>query len=113
MTASENGDEAVVAAALLPDARTTSYSKALHDGVVELQRCGSCGRSQAPPLPFCRNCGSDALTAVAAAGRGTVVSATRVEHRFHAVSPPPPYVVAMVELVEGPRLYGLMDPDTP
>ena len=44
-------------------------------------------------------------------GTGSVVSATRVHHRFHDVAPPLPYEVVVVELDEGPRLFGLMDHD--
>jgi len=68
-----------------------------------LQRCGACGRHQFYPRPFCVACESSDVAWVAAGGTGTVYASTTVRI---AVLPelPPPYVVALVQLDEGPLL---------
>ena len=78
-----------------------------------IQRCASCGHHQYYPRPVCLACESANLELVEVAGRGRVYSFT-VVHR--AVSPrfDPPYIVALVDLEEGPRLLThlvAIDPD--
>ncbi|ESX84835.1 Zn-ribbon domain-containing OB-fold protein [Mesorhizobium sp. LSHC412B00] len=67
------------------------------------QRCRNCGQSSLYPRPFCVSCHSDTLEWEAASGLGIVFSKTKV---WRQVLPtlPPPYVGAIVELDEGPRL---------
>ena len=98
-------------AALTPESRSEEYFLALQGGLVQLQRCVSCAAVQTPPLPFCRTCGASRVRIEVAAGTGHIISATRVYRRFHEVSPEPPYNVVLVELDEGPRLLGLIDPE--
>ena len=69
-----------------------------------LRRCDACGTVIWYPRSRCPGCGDTAVSWVPASGRGTVYSFT-VVHR----SPSPyrdavPYVVAYVELAEGPRI---------
>ena len=77
-------------------------------GVARLagSRCSSCGAVAFPPRSVCAECGGRDLTRALLAGRGAVVSAT------HVVTPPAgfdqPIVVALVDLVEGPRLFALL-----
>ena len=68
-----------------------------------IQRCRACGAHQFYPRPFCLACDSADLVWVSAAGTGTVYAMTTVHLQ---VSPEfePPYVVAIVQLDEGPRL---------
>lgn len=68
-----------------------------------IQRCQACGRHQFYPRPFCLACDSDNVIWVAAAGTGAVYALTTVRIQ---IAPPfePPYIVALVELDEGPRL---------
>ncbi len=98
-----------LASALIPESRTTDFTAALRRGTVSLQTCTACGASQAPPLPFCRACGSARLQTTDGRGTGRIVSTTRVHYRFHELTPEPPYTVVVIELDEGPRLFGLMD----
>lgn len=72
-------------------------------GELALQRCRSCGAHQFYPRPYCLACNADGLEWVAASGRARVYSQTTV----HVAAGPDfeaPYVVAVVELEEGPRL---------
>jgi len=63
-----------------------------------LQRCSACARHQHYPRPFCLACYSDDLKWVPASGQGSVYSRTTV------MVADEPYTVALVDLVEGPRI---------
>jgi uncharacterized OB-fold protein len=90
----------------MTEALATPYREGILRKELLVQRCGVCGRSQLPPLYRCAECGSDQqLNWISASGRGTVVSFTLL-HR----APGPefekrlPYIYALVELEEGPRI---------
>lgn len=85
------------------DALTAPFWEAAVRGELAIQRCGVCGAHQFYPRPFCLACDSTELMWVTAAGTGTVYSMTTVRMQ---VSPElaPPYVVAIVQLDEGPRV---------
>jgi uncharacterized OB-fold protein len=70
---------------------------------LRVQRCRRCGAHQFFARPFCLACGADDVAWVAASGLGTVYSLTTV-HRQVTPDLPAPYVNALVELDEGPRL---------
>jgi uncharacterized OB-fold protein len=68
-----------------------------------IQRCDACGQHQFYPRPFCISCNSKDVGWVEAKGTGIVYSMSTVH-----IPPSPdfeaPYVVAIVQLQEGPRL---------
>ncbi|HZP40124.1 MAG TPA: Zn-ribbon domain-containing OB-fold protein [Candidatus Binatia bacterium] len=70
-----------------------------------LQRCRDCGTTRFYPRAVCPSCLSSATEWVRARGRGTVYSFT-VTHQNQAPGfrGELPYVLAIVELDEGPRL---------
>lgn len=74
---------------------------ARHELVV--QRCTACGHHQFYPRPYCLKCQSDGVEWVKARGTGTVYSMS-VVHMAPGPGFTPPYIVAVVELEEGPRL---------
>ena len=88
-----------------PTDLTHPYWDAAAKGELHVQRCGACGHWQFYPRPFCLKCESGDMQWQRASGLGKVYTYT-VNHR----APNPfmkarlPYVVAMVELDEGPRL---------
>ena len=70
-----------------------------------LQRCTACSRYRFPPSERCAQCLSDASEWAPASGRGKVWSWIRMWQRyFPAFDDERPYVVAYIELEEGPRL---------
>lgn len=74
-------------------------------GELLLQRCAACGTLRHPPSPICPRCRSDAHAWVAANGRGTVYTFTVVRQALaKGWDARVPYVVAVVELDEGPRI---------
>jgi uncharacterized protein len=87
----------------------TAESLPFWDGLARhellVQRCGSCGRYWFPPANVCQHCWSDRYTWQQVSGRGRVHSFT-VFRRAYAteLADQLPYVVAVVELEEGPRL---------
>ena len=70
-----------------------------------MPRCNDCGKYHFYPHPLCPHCSSAKLEWVEVSGRGKLYSYT-VVHRApsKAFADEVPYVVAVVELEEGPRL---------
>ena len=71
-------------------------------GELRLQRCRACESTYFPPQPFCPRCGSADVDIVRSSGRGFLYS--YVISHLRAPGFEPPYVIAVVELEEGPRL---------
>ena len=79
-------------------------------GVLMLRRCRSCAEVLAPEAMTCAACGEADLEWTGAAGTGTLVSWTIV-HRppTPAFAGATPYLLALVELAEGPWLHARLD----
>jgi len=70
---------------------------------LRVQTCNACGNRQMPWGPCCTHCLSQDLAFVKASGRANVFSFTVVRQAIHPTfSAQVPYVVADVELEEGP-----------
>jgi uncharacterized protein len=87
------------------DEETRPFWDGCRDGVLRIKRCLSCARVFHYPRPFCPTCWSDDVEWFEASGRGTVYTYSVV----HVNDLPPwpervPYIAAIVELDEGPRL---------
>ena len=92
---------------------TRGWCEGAGRGELVLQRCTSCGLVQHKPRANCVRCLTDTIEHVVASGRGTIHTFT-VTHQN--VVPPfnaqLPYVLAYVELEEGPRvLTNIVDAD--
>jgi uncharacterized protein len=95
-------------------ALTAAYWAAARRGVILLQRCADCATVVHPPEPVCRGGTGHELRWFEASGRGRLVSFTSVEHAVHpAVRGRLPYLLALVELDEGPRLICNLAADPP
>jgi len=86
-----------------PDALTAPFWDACRRGSLEVSACSDCGRLFLPPGPCCPGCWSTDLTSRPVSGRGRVASFVVYRRTYHPAIPAP-YVVALVELDEGPRL---------
>jgi uncharacterized OB-fold protein len=88
----------------VPDEDSAPYWSAAREGKLLVQRCEACGHFQLYGRAVCTECWGD-VTWVEASGRGTVASWTVIRQNY---SRPfrdwIPYVVALVDLEEGPRL---------
>jgi len=86
----------------VPTPETAHFWEGTAQGELRLQRCRACSKPYFPPQPFCPACSGDDVEIVRASGRGTLHGYV-INHRaapgFEA-----PYVIAVVELDEGPRL---------
>jgi uncharacterized protein len=85
---------------------TERFWAALDDHVLLLQRCDACRAVIWYPRFFCPRCGSTATSWFAASGHGTIYTFTVVrKSRRAGYDTAVPYVVASVELDEGPRVF--------
>jgi uncharacterized OB-fold protein len=87
------------------DWETRAYWEGAARGELVLQRCASCGVVQHRPRAQCAKCLAPGIEHFVASGRGTVHTYT-VTHQnvLPAFAPACPYVMAYVDLAEGPRL---------
>jgi uncharacterized protein len=93
-----------------PEARP--FWDATAEGRLVLQRCAACDQVVWYPRGICPGCGSSELEWIDASGRGVVYSFT-INHRGTGpYERAGPYVLAYVELDEGPRvLTNIVDCD--
>jgi uncharacterized OB-fold protein len=72
---------------------------------LRFQKCKECGHVRWPASPICPSCHSKDTTWVVVSGKGKIYTFAVYHVAFHpAFSNELPYVVADVELEEGPRL---------
>jgi len=77
----------------------------LVDGVLRIKHCASCGRHHFYPRPFCPHCWSDQVEWFEASGDATLYTYSTVYvNDLPPFGPQVPYVAAVVELAEGPRM---------
>ena len=90
----------------LNDAATAPYWEAAARHELVLPCCGGCGLVFFPPREVCPSCWSDEIAWQQMGGGGTVWTYTEVHVAFYddTWADDVPYVVAVVELDEGPRL---------
>jgi hypothetical protein len=85
------------------DAVTAPFWAAAREKRLLLQRCRACGEYQFYPRNFCLGCDSIDVEWVQAKGTGVIYSMT--VNRIQVLPDmAPPYVVALIQLTEGPRL---------
>ena len=88
----------------IPDADSAPYWSAAHDGRLVVQRCTAVRRPQLYPRDRCLVCRGP-VEWVEASGRGTVYSFTVIRQNYaRPFRDWIPYVVALVDLEEGPRV---------
>ena len=88
-----------------PDADSQPFWDAAKEGRFLLARCGACGRAHHYPRPFCPSCWSEDVSWEQASGRATLYTHSTVY--MNDLAPfrdRLPYVAALVELEEGPRV---------
>jgi len=88
-----------------PSDQTTEFWAATAEGQLLIQRCDRCQEAIFYPRVNCTHCGATELSNEAASGRGTVYTYTVARRPTHrAFADAGPYVIAIVELEEGPHL---------
>lgn len=97
---------------ITPEARP--YWEGLKQERLMLPRCGDCGHVFWYPRVLCPRCQSRAITWVQSTGKGRLYAFEIAYQSFSkAMGVPPPYVLAMVELAEGPRMLSNLVNVTP
>ncbi len=89
-----------------PNADSRPYWDAAREGRLVVRQCRACGQRHFMPRGQCPACWSDDLEWIDCSGFGTVYSLSTV-HRaptpdFAGIAP---YVVALIDLDEGPRMF--------
>lgn len=80
------------------------YWERFDDGRFATTRCDVCGEWAWPPRGHCPLCGSAAVAWTDLSGDGTVYSKTVVRRGQGEWADQVPYVVAVIELTEGPHV---------
>lgn len=89
----------------VPTTETQEFWAAAHDKRLTIPKCRCCGATWFPPTLACPSCGSDEREWMETSGRGKVFSFIVMHRVYHpAFADKVPYVVAVVQLDEGPRL---------
>ncbi|GAA4667268.1 Zn-ribbon domain-containing OB-fold protein [Gordonia humi] len=84
---------------------TAPYWEAAARGVLLVAECGDCGAIHHYPRPFCPSCWSENVSAIECSGHGTLYTYSTVYmNDLHPFKDRLPYVAAIIELAEGPRL---------
>jgi len=83
------------------------------EGRLVLPVCDSCGHHIWYPRDACSACGHDSVTWTEMSGQGTVYARTIARRGMGPWKEAAPYVVAYVELAEGPRILTNVVTDDP
>ena len=94
-----------------PTPESQPYWDGAARGKLLLQRCAECRTVRHYPQLVCARCYSLGVEWIEASGRGAVHSWTVAHHAFHpAFRSDLPYTLLTVDLAEGPRAMGRLDP---
>jgi acetyl-CoA acetyltransferase/uncharacterized OB-fold protein len=101
----QHGHAAVLMSRPLPELTpdVAWFWKSGEDGHLRVQGCTACGTLVHPPVPLCPQCRSQSWEPTAVSGEAVVIGFTVNAHQWMAGFPPP-YVVAIVALIEDPRV---------
>ncbi|BBX26995.1 Zn-ribbon domain-containing OB-fold protein [Mycolicibacterium alvei] len=96
------------------DPASAPYWEAARDGRLLVAECRACGTLHHYPRPFCPHCWSEDVRPVQATGTGTLYTYSTVfVNDLAPFKKQLPYVAAIVELDEGPRLMTTIEGAAP
>ena len=96
------------------DVKSAEFFDAASRNQLVIKRCDRCARTLPPEATVCTVCGHTTLAWTPALGTGTLVTWTVVHKAPNAVyADLVRYTVGVVELVEGPWIYGRIETTTP
>ena len=85
---------------------TRRFWEGCRRGELLIQKCNSCGEYQFYPRGICAKCWTSEIAWVKASGKGTVWAFTvTYQNRTPGFAEDVPYVLALVELEEGVRMF--------
>jgi uncharacterized OB-fold protein len=88
----------------VPTPETLPYWQGLKQRQLRIQRCRDCSQAYFYPRPFCPRCFSSNVEWFTASGRAKLHTYEVVHRAAPAFAADTPYVLAVVELDEGPRM---------
>lgn len=88
----------------VPTPETAPFWEGMRAHRLRIQRCNDCGRAYFYPRPFCPVCFSANVAWFTASGRATLHAYEIIHRAPPAFASDAPYVLAVVELEEGPRM---------
>lgn len=86
-----------------PTTLTRGFWDACQEKKLKVYVCENCSHRFLPGAPNCPQCWSGEISLQSVSGRGAVFSFVVYRRTYHPAIPAP-YVVALIELEEGPRL---------
>jgi hypothetical protein len=96
------------------DSASAPYWDGARQGRLLIAECGACGKVHHYPRPFCPHCWSDDVRPVQASGTGMLYTYSTVYvNDLPPFSDRLPYVAAIVELAEGPRVMTTIEGAVP
>lgn len=91
------------------DPDSESWWQAIQDRQLMINRCGACGRNSLSARPFCPLCWSEDVVLTPASGRARLYTWSVVHQNAAPFDDRTPYVLAIVDLAEGPRLMTVIE----
>ena len=87
-----------------PAPDTAEFWAGARRGELRIQRCNTCSKAYFYPRPFCPFCSSKDVVWFTATGRGKLYSYVINYRAAYGFQDYAPYVIAVVQLDEGPRM---------
>ncbi|MDG4669232.1 OB-fold domain-containing protein [Mycobacterium sp. 236(2023)] len=91
------------------DSDSEIWWSAIQNHALHVNACGDCGRKSLYSRPFCPHCWSEDVTSLVATGRATLYTWSVVHQNAAPFDVRAPYILAMVDLEEGPRLMTVIE----
>ncbi|CAM2846272.1 DNA-binding protein [Mycobacterium intermedium] len=91
------------------DSDSQAWWAAVQDRKLLVNVCRTCGQASLYVRPFCPHCWSEAVTLTEASGRARLYTWSVVHRNAAPFDVRTPYVLAMVDLAEGPRLMTVLE----
>jgi uncharacterized OB-fold protein len=95
------------------DIDSAPWWDAIRDGTLTVNACRSCGRKSLYARPFCPYCWSEEVNLTSAGGAARLYTWSVVHQNGGPFAARTPYVVAIVDLAEGPRLMTTIEACSP
>lgn len=91
------------------DLDSAAWWAAAQDRRLLVNACRACGRASLYARPFCPHCWSEDVDLAPATGRARLYTWSVIHQNAAPFSERTPYVLAMVDLEEGPRLMTVVE----
>jgi uncharacterized OB-fold protein len=93
----------------LTDPLTAPFWQATREGTLLVQKCGECGYLRWPPGPVCTECQTTGGVWTPVGPAGVLYSYAEYHRALApAFKDEVPYAVGLIELDDGPRMYGAL-----